>query len=155
MPQRKLLNCLNRQTLSIVLETIVFQYVHHKKNHPIISTTIDILKCHFKKDSDEFWYFLTFVKINSVRFWHFLSSFRKTLCQCNGHFGPFITISTNHKISDQLKLKVRLSQKQIMVSSILALVKSVNLRYITVGRLDDDTIVPPSDGPIFILINWE
>ena len=54
MPQRKLLNCLNRQTLRIVLETIVFQYVHHKKNHPIISTTIDILKCHFKKDSDEF-----------------------------------------------------------------------------------------------------
>ena len=52
MPQRKLLNCLNRQTLRIVLETIVFQYVHHKKNHPIISTTI--LKCHFKKDSDEF-----------------------------------------------------------------------------------------------------
>ena len=54
MPQRKLLNWLNRQTLSIVLETFVFQYVHHKKNHPIISTTIDTLKCHFKKDSDEF-----------------------------------------------------------------------------------------------------
>ena len=34
-------------------------------------------------------------------------------------------------------------------------VKSVNLRYITVGRLDDDMIVPPSDGPMFILINWE
>ena len=33
--------------------------------------------------------------------------------------------------------------------------KSVNLRYITVGRLDDDMIVPPSDGPMFILINWE
>ena len=34
-------------------------------------------------------------------------------------------------------------------------IKSVNLRYITVGRLDDDMIVPPSDGPMFILINWE
>ena len=33
--------------------------------------------------------------------------------------------------------------------------KSVNLKYITVGRLDDDMIVPPSDGPMFILINWE
>ena len=33
--------------------------------------------------------------------------------------------------------------------------KSVNLRYITVGWLDDDMIVPPSDGPMFILINWE
>ena len=32
--------------------------------------------------------------------------------------------------------------------------KSVNLRYITVGRLDDDMIDPPSDGPMFILINW-
>ena len=33
--------------------------------------------------------------------------------------------------------------------------KSVNLRYITVGRLDDDMIVPPSDGAMFILIDWE
>ena len=33
--------------------------------------------------------------------------------------------------------------------------KSINLRYITVGRLDDDMIVPPSDGAMFILINWE
>ena len=33
--------------------------------------------------------------------------------------------------------------------------KSVNLRYITMGWLDDDMIVPPSDGPMFILINWE
>jgi hypothetical protein len=31
--------------------------------------------------------------------------------------------------------------------------KSVNLRYITVGRLDDDMIVPPSDGAMFILID--
>ena len=31
--------------------------------------------------------------------------------------------------------------------------KSVNLKYITVGRLDDDMIVPPSDGPMFILID--
>ena len=34
-------------------------------------------------------------------------------------------------------------------------VKSVNLKYIKVGQLDDDMIVPPSDGPMFILINWE
>ena len=33
--------------------------------------------------------------------------------------------------------------------------KLVNLRCITVGQLDDDMIVPPSDGPMFILINWE
>ena len=31
--------------------------------------------------------------------------------------------------------------------------KSVNLKYITVGRLDDDVIVPPSDGAMFILID--
>ena len=29
-------------------------------------------------------------------------------------------------------------------------IKSVNLRYITVGRLDDDMIVSLSDGPMFI-----
>ena len=33
--------------------------------------------------------------------------------------------------------------------------KSVNLKYITVGRLDNDMIVPPSDGAMFILIDWE
>ena len=33
--------------------------------------------------------------------------------------------------------------------------KSVNLRYITMGRLDDDMTVPPSDGAMFILIDWE
>ena len=31
--------------------------------------------------------------------------------------------------------------------------KSVNLKYITVGRLDDDLMVPPSDGAMFILID--
>ena len=31
--------------------------------------------------------------------------------------------------------------------------KSVNLKYITMGRLDDDMIVPPSDGAMFILID--
>ena len=66
------------------------------------------------------------IQYNLIWVWLFvakyLTSFRKTLCQCNGHFGPFITISTNHKISDQLKLKVRQSQKQIMVPSIPALV---------------------------------
>ena len=30
--------------------------------------------------------------------------------------------------------------------------KSVNLKYVTVGRLDDNMIVPPSDGAMFILI---
>ena len=34
-------------------------------------------------------------------------------------------------------------------------IKSVNLWYNTVGRRDDDMIVPPSDGPMFILIDWE
>ena len=34
-------------------------------------------------------------------------------------------------------------------------IKSVNLWYNTVGRRDDDMIVLPSDGPIFILIDWE
>ena len=32
-------------------------------------------------------------------------------------------------------------------------IKSVNLKYITVGRLDADMIVPPSDGAMFILID--
>jgi hypothetical protein len=33
--------------------------------------------------------------------------------------------------------------------------KSVNLQYNTVERRVDGTIVPPSDGPMFILIDWE
>ena len=36
---------------------------------------------------------------------------------------------------------------------ILYHLKPVNLKYITVGRLDDDMIVPPSDGAMFILID--
>ena len=35
----------------------------------------------------------------------------------------------------------------------ILLLKLVNLKYITVGRLDDDMIVPPSDGAMFILID--
>ena len=31
--------------------------------------------------------------------------------------------------------------------------KSVNLKYITLGRMDDDMIVPLSDGAMFILID--
>ena len=31
--------------------------------------------------------------------------------------------------------------------------KSVNLKHIMVGRLDEDMIVPPSDGAMFILID--
>ena len=33
--------------------------------------------------------------------------------------------------------------------------KSVNLQFNTVGRRDDDMIVPPSDGPMIIWIDWE
>ena len=33
--------------------------------------------------------------------------------------------------------------------------KSVNLQFNTVGRWDDDMIVPPSDGPMIIWIDWE
>ena len=33
--------------------------------------------------------------------------------------------------------------------------KTNNLQYNTVGRWVDGTIVPSSDGPMFILIDWE
>ena len=33
--------------------------------------------------------------------------------------------------------------------------KSDNLQYNTVGRWVDGTIVPPSDGPMFTLMDWE
>ena len=33
--------------------------------------------------------------------------------------------------------------------------KSVNLQFNTVGRRDNDMIVPPSDGPMIIWIDWE
>ena len=33
--------------------------------------------------------------------------------------------------------------------------KPDNLQYNTVGRCVDRMVVPPSDGPMFILIDWE
>ena len=33
--------------------------------------------------------------------------------------------------------------------------KSVNLQFNTAGRWDDNMIVPPSDGPMIIWIDWE
>ena len=39
--------------------------------------------------------------------------------------------------------------------AILKDLKSVNLQFNTVGRRDDDMIVPPSDGPMIIWIDWE
>ena len=38
---------------------------------------------------------------------------------------------------------------------LLCNVKSVNLQFNTVGRWDDDMIIPPSDGPMNIWIDWE
>ena len=38
---------------------------------------------------------------------------------------------------------------------VLGKYKSDNLQYNTVGQRDDSMIVPPSDGPMFILIDWE
>ena len=33
--------------------------------------------------------------------------------------------------------------------------ESDNLQYNTVGRWNDGMIIPPSDGPMFIFIDWE
>ena len=43
----------------------------------------------------------------------------------------------------------------LLISDLKIDLKSVNLKHITVGRMDDDMIVTPSDGPMFILIDWE
>ena len=40
-------------------------------------------------------------------------------------------------------------------SSYNKVLKSVNLQFNTVGRWDNDMIVPPSDGPMIIWIDWE
>ena len=44
-----------------------------------------------------------------------------------------------------------LLQRTLMYFLVL---KSVNLQYNTVERRVDGMIVPPSDGPMFILIDW-
>ena len=58
--------------------------------------------------------------------------------------------------SENLKTKLTTLALKTLNSNLLlirCLMKTVNLRYITVGRLDDDMIVPPSDGAMFILID--
>ena len=40
-------------------------------------------------------------------------------------------------------------------SAIFKYIKSVNLQFNTVGRRDNNMIVPPSDGPMIIWIDWE
>ena len=40
-------------------------------------------------------------------------------------------------------------------SGIESILKSVNLQFNTVGRRDDDMIVPLTDGPMIIWIDWE
>ena len=35
------------------------------------------------------------------------------------------------------------------------IIKSFNVQYNKVERQVDETIIPPSDGPMFILIDWE
>jgi hypothetical protein len=41
------------------------------------------------------------------------------------------------------------------ISAYGEILKSVNLQYNKVERRVDETIVPPSDGPMSILIDWE
>ena len=60
----------------------------------------------------------------------------------------------NAKLKVRTKLGLNSYQNRYLGSQ-LGFVRAVNLKYISVGRLDDDMIVPPSDGPMFILINWE
>ena len=50
-----------------------------------------------------------------------------------------------------LPLKNHLLQKAFYIS----LLKSDNIQYNMVGPSDNGTIVPLSDGPMFILIDWE
>ena len=49
-------------------------------------------------------------------------------------------------------MKVEINQ-HVSVQKYLTVVKSVNLQFNTAGRWDDDMIVPPSDGPMFFLID--
>ena len=54
-------------------------------------------------------------------------------------------LSNNRALALRLKiLKKRLNH-----------IKSENLQYNTLGQWVDGAIVPPSDGPMFILIDWE
>ena len=59
------------------------------------------------------------------------------------------------KIPTFMKCYWRVCWKYLTPGNTIQVQKPVNLKYITVGQLDDDMIVLPSDGPMFILINWE
>ena len=47
------------------------------------------------------------------------------------------------------------AQQQASTEKRIVFMNSVNLWFNTVGQRDDDMIVPLSDGPMFILIDWE
>ena len=57
----------------------------------------------------------------------------------------------SNNVLDDNQIKEKKAHTQEMHQ--IRFIKSVNLKYITVGRLEDDMIVPPSDGAMFILID--
>ena len=52
-----------------------------------------------------------------------------------------------------INIKSKRGSPHNVLASAKFILNSVNLQFNTVGRRDDDMIVPPSDGPMFILID--
>ena len=83
--------------------------------------------------------------------------FTVSLCTFASHPSAFF----GRKSSSKLKVLLIKSCDGLFLSEILPEMvgypdmKSVNLQFNTVGRRDDDMIVPPSDGPMIIWIDWE
>ena len=60
-----------------------------------------------------------------------------------------------YRVSIFSKIKLKSIVGELLSAISFELKKSVNLQFNTVGRRDDDMIVPPSDGPMIIWIDWE
>ena len=61
------------------------------------------------------------------------------------------------KLGSKLDLGIHKNKNRTQLNSERAFIdlKSDNLQYNTVERWDDGVIVTSSDGPMFILIDWE
>jgi hypothetical protein len=79
-----------------------------------------------------------------ARMWHYINFFSHKPAKVTSDF-----------ILNYLKRVLGGATTQKNLRTNTKTLKSVNLQYNTVERRDDETIIPLSDGPMFILIGWE
>ena len=72
-------------------------------------------------------------------------------CKCMKRFVKWQQETKNRPLNSYIKSYISTR----CICGFMSNLKSVNLQFNKVGRRDHHMIVPPSDGPMFILIDWE